>query len=103
MAIRFTLRQLEYLVAVGETGSIAAAAEQVNVSSPSISSAISQFEADLGIQIFIRKHAQGLTLTSGGVQIYEQARHILREAGIIVDLANDITDTIQGTITVGFL
>ena len=103
MAIRFTLRQLEYLVAVGETGSIAAAAEQVNVSSPSISSAISQFEADLGIQIFIRKHAQGLTLTSGGVQIYEQARHILREAGIIVDLANDITDTIQGVITVGYL
>ena len=46
---------------------------------------------------------QGLTLTSGGVQIYEQARHILREAGIIVDLANDITDTIQGVITVGYL
>lgn len=101
MALRYTLRQLEYLVAVGETGSIAAAAEKVNVSSPSISSAISQLEIDLGVQIFIRKHAQGLTLTSGGVRIYEQARYILREAGILLDLANDITDTVRGVITVG--
>lgn len=103
MALRYTLRQLEYLVAVGETGSIAAAAEKVNVSSPSISSAISQLEADLGIQIFIRKHAQGLTLTSGGLRIYEQARHTLREAGMIIDLANDITDKVRGVINVGCL
>ena len=103
MATRITIRQLEYLVAVGETGSIAAAAEQVNVSSPSISSAISQLEADLGIQIFIRKHAQGLTLTSGGLRIYEKARHILRETSAVTDLANDITDTVQGVLTVGCL
>lgn len=103
MAFRFTIRQLEYLVAVGETGSIVAAAEQVNVSSPSISSAISQLEADLGIQIFIRKHARGLTLTTGGQKIYEQARQILRESSAVIDLANDITDTVQGVLTVGCL
>ena len=44
MPLRFTLRQLEYLVAVGEAGSIAVAAERVNVSSPSISAAIVQLE-----------------------------------------------------------
>ena len=32
MPIRFTLRQLEYFVAVGETGSISHAAEKMNVS-----------------------------------------------------------------------
>ncbi|MFV0384680.1 helix-turn-helix domain-containing protein, partial [Paracoccus sp. (in: a-proteobacteria)] len=35
MQLRYTLRQLEYFVAVGDTGSIAAASQQVNVSSPS--------------------------------------------------------------------
>lgn len=48
MAIRFTFRQLEYFVAVGETGSIALAAERVNVSSPSISTSIAQLEAEMG-------------------------------------------------------
>jgi DNA-binding transcriptional LysR family regulator len=37
MVSRFTLRQLEYFVAVGEQGSIAQASAMVNVSSPSIS------------------------------------------------------------------
>ncbi len=58
MALRFTLRQLEYLVAVGETGSIAAASERVKVSSPSISAAISQLEQEFGLQLFVRRHAQ---------------------------------------------
>ena len=64
MPLRFTLRQLEYLVAVGEAGSVAKAAEQTNVSSPSISAAISQLEQEFGIQLFIRQHAQGLSLTA---------------------------------------
>ena len=41
MAMRFTLRQIEYFVAVGELGSIALAAERLHISSPSISTAIS--------------------------------------------------------------
>ena len=52
MARRFTLRQLDYLVAVGEAGSIAGAAERLNVSSPSISAAIAQLEAEFGLPLF---------------------------------------------------
>ena len=54
MAARFSLRQLEYMVAVGEAGSVLAASEKVNVSSSSISAAISQLEAELGVQLFVR-------------------------------------------------
>ena len=57
MAMRFTLRQLSYFVAVGEAGGVARAAERINVSSPSISAAISQLEEEFGIQLFIR-HCQ---------------------------------------------
>ena len=55
MASRFTLRQLEYFVSVGEQGSIAQASEMVNVSSPSISAAVTQLEAEFGLKLFVRK------------------------------------------------
>lgn len=103
MPLRFTFRQLEYLVAVGEAGSIAAASAKVNVSSPSISAAISQLEAEFGVQIFVRRHAQGLSLTPGGQRIFNEARRILHAAASLNDLASDITDHPRGPITVGCL
>lgn len=80
MPLRFTLRQLEYFVAVGECGSIALAAEKVNVSSPSISAAIAQLEAEFGLQLFVRRHAQGLSLTQGGMRFMDDARALLESA-----------------------
>ncbi len=103
MALRFTFRQLEYLVAVGDAGSIATAAGRINVSSPSISAAISQLEQELGVQIFARQHAQGLSLTPGGRRIYNEARQILFRAGALNDLAGDIKDKAGGPISVGCL
>lgn len=103
MALRITLRQLEYFVAVGECGSIAQAAERVNVSSPSISASISQMETEFGLQLFIRRHAHGLTLTQGGVRFMEHARGVLERARALHDLANDITGKVRGPLNVGCL
>ncbi len=103
MALRFTLRQLEYLVAVGETGSIAAAADRVNVSSPSISTAIAQLEQEFGLPLFVRRHAQGLSLTQGGRQFVDEARAVLAAAGRLNDLANAITGQVRGPLSVGCL
>lgn len=103
MPTRFTLRQLEYFVAVGEAGSIALASERVNVSSPSISAAISQLEDEFGIQLFVRKHAHGLSLTQAGRQFIEQARVVLRETEALNRLADSITGLVQGPLAVGCL
>ena len=103
MPLRFTFRQLEYLVAVGEAGSIAVASDQLNVSSPSISAAISQLEAELGVQIFVRQHAHGLSLTAGGRRIFNEAREILFRAGTLTNLAGDIRQKPGGPISVGCL
>ena len=103
MPLRFTFRQLEYLVAVGDAGTIALASERVNVSSPSISAAISQLEAEFGIQIFVRHHAQGLSLTPGGRRIYNEAKRILDDAAALNDLAGDISDKPRGPIAIGAL
>ncbi len=103
MPLRITLRQLEYFVAVGECGSIALAAEKVNVSSPSISSAISQLEAEFGLQLFVRRHAHGLSLTQGGARFMGVAREVLEKTASLGDLANDITGQVRGPLNVGCL
>ena len=101
--LRYTLRQLEYLVAVGEAGSIARASKRINVSSPSISAAISQLETELGLALFVRQHAQGLALTQAGREILEQARIAVREAQALVDIAGDIAGMVRGPMSVGCL
>ncbi|MET4130099.1 LysR family transcriptional regulator [Roseovarius sp. MBR-6] len=101
--LRYTLRQLEYFVAVGEAGSIARAAERINVSSPSISAAIAQLEAEFGLALFVRQHAQGLSLTQAGRQMLEQAQIVLREAGALCDIAGDISGVARGPLALGCL
>ena len=58
--MRFSLKQLEYFLAVSETKNISIASKKINISSPSISSAIAQLEEEFSIKLFIRKHASGL-------------------------------------------
>lgn len=103
MPLRFTLRQLEYFVAVGEEGSIAAASETLNVSSPSISAAIAQLEAEFGLPLFVRKHARGLSLTRAGQRLLEQSQVILRESDMLGSLAGEISGNVQGPLSVGCL
>lgn len=99
--LRFTLRQLEYFVAVCECGSIALASEKVHVSSPSISTAINQLETEFGLPLFARQHAQGLSPTLAGRQMMAQAKKVLSEAERLNNLAGDISKTIRGPLSVG--
>ena len=62
----YTLRQLKYFVATVEAGSVAQASRQLYIAQPSVSSAIKALEDSFGVQLFIRHHAQGVSLTSVG-------------------------------------
>ncbi|WCT73076.1 LysR family transcriptional regulator [Sphingomonas naphthae] len=99
--MRFTLKQLSYFVAAGEANSITLASERVHISQPSISSAISQLEAEFGVQLFFRHHAQGLSLTPAGQRFLIAARELLQQAGALNDLADEITTTIAGPLRIG--
>lgn len=103
MPIRYTLRQLEYFVAVGETGSVTAASQQANVSAPSISAGVSQLEDELGVKLFLRHHAQGLTPTLAGRELLVQAKLVLREAAALRDLSGDLSGSIRGPLAIGCL
>ncbi len=103
MPFRYTLRQLEYFVAVGKAGSIAAASDKLNVSSPSISAAITQLELEFGVNLFVREHARGLSLTKAGHKFMERTEFVLREAELLATLAGEITGKVQGILSVGCL
>ncbi len=73
----FQRRQLEFLVAVDDAGSIHRAAEQLGVTQPAVSRMISEVERSVGAPLFERT-ADGSVATARGEALIGQARGILR-------------------------
>ncbi len=96
--MNYTLKQLRYFVAAAEAGSVTGAGQRLHVSQPSISAAIAQLEERFGVALFIRHHAQGLSLTAAGRRLMAEARGLLdhaedlrqRAIGLGKDLAGDL-------------
>jgi DNA-binding transcriptional LysR family regulator len=101
--VRFTLRHLQYFVAAAEASSIASASQRIAVSPPSISAAIAHLEKELGLQLFIRHHAQGLSLTASGRQMLREAKALLAQADALHASARDLTEQARGPLNVGCL
>jgi len=96
--LRYTLRQLEYFVATAACGSIAKAADKLHVSQPSVSNAMAKLEDQLGVQLFVRHHAQGVSLTPVGNRILAQARSMLRHATELQESAAAAGDVVSGEL-----
>jgi DNA-binding transcriptional LysR family regulator len=101
--MRFTLKQISYFVATAEAGSITLASDRVNISQPSISSAIAALEDGFGIQLFIRHHAQGLTLTAEGQRFLREAKTLLQQAEELQNAASVISVRVAGPLDIGCL
>lgn len=76
----FTLRQLEYFVAVADHGTIAAGALELHVSESAVATALSELERALGVRLAVRRRAHGITLTTEGRHALALARTVLRDA-----------------------
>ena len=63
--MRPTLRQLQYLVAIADTGKFGEAAKRTNVSQPSLSAQVADMEAYLG-NVLIERGRHGAFLTPLG-------------------------------------
>jgi DNA-binding transcriptional LysR family regulator len=95
------LRQLRYFVVTAEVLSFTAAAKVLHISQPSISAALSDLESSFGVQLFIRHHAQGLSLTQTGRDMMSKARDLLKSAEDFQAVAKELDTGLTGTISLG--
>lgn len=100
LAPRFSLRQLQYLVAVAETLHFRRAAERCQVSQPALSAQIAELEDALGVPLFERNQRR-VILTAAGEQLAEHARRVLWEARALAEAAHRFTDPFSGTLRIG--
>jgi DNA-binding transcriptional LysR family regulator len=77
---RLSLRKIACFVSTADAGSVSAAARQLYISQAALSEALADLEKDLGVDLFVRHKARGVTLTSAGRQLLAEARRLVRQA-----------------------
>jgi len=97
----YTLRQLEYFVAVAECGSVTGAAARVHLSQSAMSTARAALERALDVQLRLRHHARGVTPTAAGEHLLAAARRLLAQAEELKAEAREFGQELTGAIAVG--
>jgi LysR family transcriptional regulator, hydrogen peroxide-inducible genes activator len=98
----FSLRQLQYIVAVADLLSFHRAADECHVSQPSLSLQIAEIERVLAITIFERDPHR-VALTAAGRDFVESARAVLHAADALAETARRCIDPFSGTLRIGVI
>lgn len=98
---RFTLKQLGYLLAVADAGSISGAAQRLHVTQTAVGAALSDLERALGAQLLVRRRAHGVVLTPAGSYVREHARSLLADAADLELSALDAGAVVRGPLALG--
>ncbi|ANL48456.1 LysR family transcriptional regulator protein [Rhizobium phaseoli] len=96
----FTLRQIQYFVAVAEQGSVTRAAQNLSISQSSVTEALKELETDLGVELFER-HPRGLTITHNGHQFLRHATKILASVSDARTSFSGRQSALSGTLNIG--
>src|SRR5918992_346642 len=97
-----TLRQLEYLVTVVDTGSFTRAAETLHVTQPALSHQIQALERVVGGQL-LERLPRSVRLTPMGRALLPHARAALADAALAVRSARQVGELEAGEVQVATL
>lgn len=101
--LKFSLTQIEYVLAVHKHGHFAKAADACFVTQPTLSMQIQKLEEELGTVIFDRSK-KPILLTDSGQKIIEQFRTVLAEAKKIQEiLERSGSEQIKGRLSFGVI
>lgn len=98
----YSLRQLQYVVAVADLHGFRRAADACGVSQPSLSAQVAQLERALGVQMFERD-ARGVRVTAAGEAVLARARQVLLATGDLNETARQQGDPLRGTLRIGVI
>lgn len=99
--MNFTLVQLRYFVAAARHRSMTGASRELMVSQSAISAAIAHLEREFGVQLLVRHHAKGLSLTTSGERFLAEARGLLGHADEMAATAKAFGGALRGVLTLG--
>jgi DNA-binding transcriptional LysR family regulator len=94
-----TERQLEYVVAIAETGTFTAAAERCHVAQSALSHQVASLERHLRARLFERS-SRSVQLTEAGQSLLPVARRVLGEMAGIRDELRSIDPIVRGPLRV---
>lgn len=77
------------------------AARELVVSQSAISSAIAALEKELDVQLLLRHHAKGLTLTAAGEEFHRELRSFLIHSDELAEIARSAAVGLVGQLSVG--
>lgn len=96
----FSLRQVQYFVAVAENGSLTRAAHQLSISLSTLTEAVHALERDLGLKL-VERHPRGVQLTLKGQQFLRHATKILADVADSRRALAEETAPVGGTVQIG--
>lgn len=94
------LKQIKYVLTIAKEGSISKAAEELNISQPSLSQYIKKIEKELDVELFDRANGNCI-ITDAGRLYVETGRRILALEGQLQSNLLDIKENRAGSVTVG--
>ncbi len=101
-SLPFTLRQLQYALAVAETRNFRRAAERCAVAQPSLSAQLAALEAALGARLFERGRG-GVLPTPAGEALLGRMRALLAGARDLAQQASTFRDPLAGPLRLGVI
>lgn len=97
-----SLRQLEALMAVIETGTVSRAAEVLHISQPAASKLVHDLEADTGLELFDRESGR-LVPTGPGMRLYQEVERIFGGVHQLARAVEAIRREEHGQLVVGVM
>ncbi len=88
-------------MAVVEAENVTKASQKLYISQPAISNAIKQLEEYLAVQLLIRSHAKGVSLTEAGKDLAVKAKALLSYAEDIENQVRDLGQSLAGELSIG--
>jgi LysR family hydrogen peroxide-inducible transcriptional activator len=95
-------RDLQYVVAVAECGSVSRAAEACAITQPALSERIKRIETTLGVELFER-NKRSTRVTAVGERLVLKARQLLDEALEIDRIVASAKEPLSGPLHVGVI
>jgi len=94
------LRLIRYFVAVGVEGSVTRAAARLHISQPSLSAAIKQLEAQLGVAV-LQRSGRRIALTPAGELLLRRGQELLAQADAVADEVGQRAAATSGKLRLG--